>query len=97
MFEEALCIHARCVADVASLGVGDYELVGIVFAQIVHCRFEGDPALGAERFVKCEIRLICHGVWGCGVNDLAVKFKQWIFAVKQVLWYFFDIGIQPYA
>ncbi len=67
--EEGAGVERRGVADVATLRVGDDQLIGIFLADVGHGLCEHLPTLGSESLVEGGVGLVGHAVGGSGVDD----------------------------
>ena len=73
LLEEGLGVHLGGVADVTTLGICDDEVVRIVSLQILDGVLEGDHTLYTTALVESQVRLVCHTVRGCGIDDSLVE------------------------
>ena len=73
VFEKGARVHGARVADVATLGVGNDEVIGMVLANVRDCLLEGLPSLAAEALVESEVGLIGHAIGGGGVDNGLVE------------------------
>ena len=94
-------IHGGRIAYVAALGVGNYELVGIIGTYIAYGSVKHSETIGSESFVECKIRLIGNTI-GCGSIDYSlVETKHRVLSVsvvgKQMLRNFFYVGVESDA
>ena len=92
--EESAGIHGRSVADVAALGIGDDELIGMVRANVVDGFLIGLPTFHAEALVESKVGLVGHTVGGGGVDDGFVESKNGIFVLEQVSGDFLQVGVE---
>ena len=95
--EESAGIHCRCIADVATFCVGNDEVVGVIFLQVVDGLLESHQSLHAESLVESEVGLVSHAVRCGGVDDGLVEGEDGVWTVEQVLWHLFEVGIETYA
>ena len=96
-FKEGAGIHGRCIADVASFGIGNDEMVGIVLLEIVDGLLEGHHALDAEGLIEGEVGFVRHAVGGGGVDDGFVESEDGILLVQQVLWNLLGVGVETHT
>ena len=75
MLEEAAGIEHRSVAYVASLGIGDYELVGMILLQVFYGALKSNPPLHTEAFIECEIGLVGYAIGCRGIDYRFVESK----------------------
>ena len=94
-FKERAGIHGGGVADVAALGVGNDEMVGMIGANVFHSADEGLPTFQTAAFIEGEVGLETHAIGRGGVNDGAVKLKDGIFGICQMGGKFALIGVKP--
>ena len=107
LLEEGLGIHLRRVANVSTLGVGDDEVVRILFLQILDGGLESHDAVYAVGLIEGQVGLVCHAVGCCGINDegieLAKGAEDVVFAVLSLclvddaLGYLVQVCIETYA
>lgn len=97
MLEEAACIHLRGIAYVAAFGVGDDELVGIVFLDVTDGFLKGFPPFEAEALIEGEVGFVGHTQVGRGVDDGFVEGEDGVFFLQEMLRYLLDVGIETYA
>ena len=97
MLEEGAGIKLRRVADVASLGVSDDKLVGVLRSEVSHCLLEGGQSLYAQALIEGQIGLVSHAIGRCRVDDRFVEGENRVFLVQQMLRNLLYVGIQSYA
>jgi len=91
------------VADVAALGAGDDELVGVLLAEVLHRLLEGDPFLHAVCLVEGQIGLVGDSVGYRYVDNRFVKFKDGVetlflrCTLNEVLRHFLQVSVQSHA
>ena len=95
--EKRASIHFRGVADVATLRIGDDEVVRMAFANVFDGFLEGNHAVSAVRLVEGEIGLVGHAVGCRGVDDGFVELHDGVVQVEQVRRNFLGVGVEPYA
>ncbi len=91
-FEIGLRIHPGGVSDIAALGIGNKELVGMVRPQVVHRFLQDAQALGAHALVEGQIGFEGHAIRGRCIDDGLVK-VQYAHPGGQ----FRGIGVQAHA
>ena len=84
-FEEGTGIHGAGVANVATFGVGNDEVLRVVLLEIFDGLLEGHESLDAEGLVESEVGLVRHAIGCGGVDDSLVKRKDGVFFLQQVL------------
>ncbi len=77
--EEGAGIHRAGVADVATFGIRDDEVLGIVLVEVRDGLLERNPALHAHALVESEVGLVCHAIGCCGVDDGLVEGEDGVF------------------
>ena len=95
--EERPCVHGRSVADVATLGISDDELVGVVLLDVLYRLLESHETFHAESLVEGKVGLVCHAVCGGGIYDGLVEREDGVFLVQEVGRYFLQVGVKAYA
>ena len=90
-------VHVRCVANVTTLGVGDDEVVGVVFLEIIDGLLEGGYALEPHALVECEVGLVSHTVGGRRIDDLLVELECGVFLFQQELWDLAKVCVESHA
>ena len=96
-FEESTGIHGGSVSYIATLCIGNDELVGIIIFDIFYCLFKGNPTFHAHAFIESEVWLVSNAQVGCCVDDSFVESEDRIFFLQQMFGYFLDVGIKSYA
>ena len=91
-FEIGFRIHPGGVSDIAALGIGNKELVGMVRPQVVHRLLQDAQPLRALALVKSQVGLEGHAEGCSGIDDGLVK-VQYAHPGGQ----FRGIGVQAYA
>ena len=95
--EECACVHVGSIPDVSAFGVGDDEVVGILFLDVAYGLFVSSYSVNTERLVECEVGLVCHAV-GCRcVDDGFVELEQRVVHVEQMDGYALGIGVESHA
>ena len=61
-------IEGGGVADVAALGVGDDELIGVIGPDMGYYFLKGCDARGTEALEKCQVGFVGYAI-GCGGVD----------------------------
>ena len=98
VLEKRAGVERRGVADVAALGVGYDELVGIILADIPDSAVKCLPARPhSETLVEGCVGFIGHAVRCGGVDDGFVEGKNRILFVEKVLRDFLDISVKAYT
>ena len=99
VLEERTRIKRRGVANVATLGIGDDELIGILLANVADGLLEGDPSFHAKALVESEVGLVSDAVGLSGIDDGLVELEDGILSrqLLQVLGNLLDVGVETYA
>ena len=95
--EECAGIHGRGISNVTTFGIGNDELVGIVFLDIFHSLFKSDPAFHAHALIESEVRFVGNAKVSRCVDDGFIEGEDRIFFFQQVFRDFLDVCIQTYA
>ena len=97
LLKEGAGIHGAGVADVATLGICDDELVGMMLTQIGDGLLEGYPAPHAHAFIEGKVGLVGHTVGCGGIDNGLVETEDGVFLLQQAGRELADVGIQPHA
>ena len=95
--EERAGIHGAGVSDVATLSVGNDEVVGILLVEIVDGALVGLPSFDAVSLVEGQVGLVSHTVGCRGVDDGSVETEQRVVLAEQVLRNLADVGVETDA
>ena len=103
LFKKGTRVELGCVTDVVALCVSDDELVGVVFADVLHRLLEGYPAFHTMCLVEGEVGLVGDAV-GCRcVDDGLVEFEDGVESLflrsplEEELRHFLQIRVESYA
>ena len=97
LLEEGTGVHLGGVADIATLCIGDDEVVGVVLLQILHRFLERHQTLYAVSLVESQIGLVGYAVIGRCVDDGLIKLKERIVQIEDTLGHLLGICIQSHA
>ena len=97
LFKECTRVHNRSVANIATLGIGDDEVVGVVIFQIGYRLLEGHHATHAHALVESQVGLVGHTIGSGSVDNGLVELEDGVVLLAQVLREFAHIGIQSYT
>ena len=78
MLKERTGIKRRGVANVAALGIGDDELIGILLANVADSLLEGNSTFYAKLLVESEIRLVGDAIGFSGIDNGLVELEDGI-------------------
>ena len=95
--EEGAGIHRAGVADVATFGIRDDEVLGIVLVEVRDGLLKRNPALHAHALVESKVGLVCHAIGCCGVDNRLVEGEDGVFLLQQVLRNLLDVGVETYT
>ena len=76
LLKESLGVHLRCVTDIAALGIGYNQVLGIVLLQIFDNALESSHTLNAVSLVEGQVGLVGHTVGSSSINNAGAKLKQ---------------------
>ena len=79
MVEERAGIQLGGGTDIATLRIGDSEVVRIVFAQVSNSLFKGKHTFHTQTFVESQVRFVSYTVLGCSIDDCLVESVARIF------------------
>ena len=66
--EKRLCVHLGRVSYIATLGIGDKELLRVVRADIIHGLLQRQHTVPAVALVEREVRFICDAMRGSRIH-----------------------------
>ena len=97
MIEQAFSIHSGRIANVTSLGIGNYECTTVY---ILDKPLKNMPALTPEGLEKGQVELERRGVGKRGINNVRAEVIYglvWTASLEYMLRNPRDIGVQSYA
>ena len=99
VLEERTRIKRRGVANVATLGISDNELIGILLANVTDSLLEGNPSFHAKALVESEIGFVGDAIGFGGIDDGLVELEDSILCRQrlQMLGNLLDVGVETYA
>ena len=99
VLEERTRIKRRGVANVATLGIGDDELIGILLANVADSLLEGNPSFHAKTLVESEIGLVGDAIGFGGIDDGLVELEDSVLCRQRLQMFgnLLDVGVETYA
>ena len=99
VLEERTRIKRRGVANVATLGIGDDELIGILLANVADSLLEGNPSFHAKALVESEIGLVGDAIGFGGIDDGLVELEDSVLCRQRLQMFgnLLDVGVETYA